>query len=241
MVNKSGKTHVCPIDNRRFSTIKALRQHERTVHSARARQDRVATRSGSGRSRGRRDRNGRNQGLDIAPSRVRTVPGSTITLSGNDRIESQTIASGKSVFFSVDVTPGISPRLSSIAKAYQRIRYDSVVAVVTPQASAMTNGGYVSGFVMDPEDKALTAVELSSVMFSQTKKWYESARIVMPAKKDVLYTSSGSDPRLSVPASFWLISEGPPSADLTFIVTLEWRVTLSEPTVEHTRNLRGGR
>lgn len=109
--------------------------------------------------------------------------------------------------------------MGTISRAYQRIRWNSVKVIVTPQASTMTNGGYVCGFIMDPEDKTITARDLSASQGAQTKKWYESAVVSMPHKPDLLYTSPGEEARFTVPASFWIVGEGAPSSDITIVVT----------------------
>lgn len=119
-----------------------------------------------------------------------------------------------------------------MSKAYQRIKYHSLQIIVTPQASTMIMGGYVAGFVMDPEDLLITSKTLSSVQGAVQKKWYEAAVVNMPHKPDLLYTSPGEEPRLTQPAVFWVCGEGVPNAALTYILTLKWDVTLSEPTVE---------
>lgn len=200
---------------------------ERTSQSAKVR-----------RGRGGR-RGARNAGLgaDIAPSRIPPPKGNSITVTGEDRLFALDIKKGASVFSNVDVSSGASQRLGTIARAYQRIRWNSVTVIVTPQASTMTNGGYVCGFIMDPEDRTITARDLSASQGSMTKKWYESAVVKMPRKTDLLYTSPGEEPRLSVPASFWIVGEGAPSSDITIIVTFLWNVTLHNPTLEDINNL----
>lgn len=186
---------------------------------------------------GRRSRGAGLLGADIAPSRVPAPKGNSITVTGEDRLFALDIKKGASVFSNVDVSPGVSQRLGTIARAYQRIRWNSVTVIVTPQASTMTNGGYVCGFVMDPEDKTITARDLSATQGSQTKKWYESAVVRMPSKPDLLYTSPGEEPRFTIPTSFWIVGEGAPSSDITIIVTFLWNVTLHNPTIEDISNL----
>lgn len=189
--------------------------------------------------RGRGGRRGRGDGLlgaDIAPSRIPAPKGNSITVTGEDRLFALDIKKGASVFSNIDIGPGVSQRLGTIARAYQRIRWNSVTVIVTPQASTMTNGGYVCGFIMDPEDKTITARDLSASQGSQTKKWYESAIVKMPKKSDLLYTSPGEEPRLSIPSSFWIVGEGSPSSDITIIVTFLWSVTLQNPTMEDISN-----
>lgn len=222
-----------------FARGNSLKQHTQMAHKSGAmveknKRSRAQAKRGGGRRGG--NRNG-TLGADIAPSRIPAPRGNTITVDGEDRLIALDIKKGASVFTNVDIGPGVSQRLGTIARAYQRIRWNSVKVIVTPQASAMTNGGYVCGFIMDPEDKTITARDLSATQGSQTKKWYESAVVQMPRKTDLLYTSPGEEPRLSVPSTFWIVGEGPPSSDLSVIVTFLWSVTLSNPTMEDISNL----
>lgn len=220
----NGKPSICPHCGRKFKTPRSALQHEKMVHNS--------TQKTSGLSRRRRRVGPGASGVDVAPSRIPATRGGAIRVSGEDRLAAFDIKSKSSVFTTVTISPGASSRLSSLARAYQRIKWDSVRIIVTPQASAMTNGGYVCGFIMDPSDQAVTAKDLTASQGSQTKKWYESAVVVMPRKMDLLYTSPGEDPRLNTPSSFWIIGEGAPSSDLTVIVTFHWTVTLSQPTLE---------
>lgn len=188
------------------------------------------------RKPGRRRRGGlrapRAGGLDINPSRTGSVPGSVLTVVGEDRIHVGDFLKDKLSIHHFEVNASQSIRLANLAKAYQRIRWDMVQVIVTPQVSVTTNGGYVAGFVMDPDDRAVTARQLSSVQGSQTKKFYETCVLKMPPKRELLYTSGGTDARLSTPAIFWMITEGYPSVNVPVVFTMKWRVTLSEPTVE---------
>lgn len=217
---------VCSDCNRKYASKKALQQHKKDVHQS---SSKSAKRPGRGRRGG-----STNGGVDIAPSRIPTTPGDVIKISGEDRMAAFDIKKNSDIYLSVDISTTVSKRLATIARAYQRIRYDSVKVIVTPQASAMTNGGYVTGFIMDPLDRTITAQDLTSSQGSQTKKWYETASLTMPRKTDLLYTSVGEDPRLTLPATWWLISEGRSSSDVTIIVTLIWTVTLTQPTLEDT-------
>lgn len=218
------KSSVCSHCGKRFKNTSSLKQHEAMAHKNITPSSRVP------RSRNRRSN--RASGVDIAPSRIPPTKGGTIVVSGEDRLAAIDLKAKASVFSSVQISPGASSRLATLSKAYQRIRWNSVRLIVTPQASAMTNGGYVCGFIMDPSDEAVTAKDLTASQGSQTKKWYESAVLNMPSKPDLLYTSPGEDPRLNIPSTFWIISEGAPSSDLTVIVTFHWTVTLSIPTLE---------
>lgn len=192
-----------------------------------------SSKSARPRRRGtRRSNTNRALGPDIAPSRSTPVRGQTVTIVGEDRLSTLTIASGSAAYSNVMINPGASARLKTLCRAFQRIKWLSVTAVVTPQASTSVSGGYVAGFINDPEDSLVTAPQLSASQGSVTKKFYESAVVRMPPKSDKLYTSIGEDPRLSTPTVFWFITEGPPTSDVTVIVTLNWKIQLSEPVVE---------
>ncbi|APG76927.1 putative capsid protein [Hubei permutotetra-like virus 11] len=229
----------CEYCKKKFKSKRAKNQHVSMVHKINEKMAPPAV-AKTGRTRGslrlRRTRTSNLPGFDIAPSRVPTVRGGMINISGEDRIGAFDLKSGKAVFMSVDISPSMSARLTTIARAYQRIKWNAVKIVVTPQASAMTNGGYVCGFIADPSDRAVTASDLSASQGAQTKKFYETAVVYMPRKTDLLYTSAGEDPRLFMPASFWIISEGLPSSNLTMIVSVVWDVTLSQPTLENSHN-----
>lgn len=219
----------CNKCQRIFANKRALDQHMRDApHNKRPPQQRNAK-----RNRGPKAPSRGTPGFVINPSRVPTPPGSTITVSGEDRIAAVEIQSGKAIFLSWPISPGMAPRITTLSRAYQRISWQHVKVTVTPQASTAINGGYVCGFSMDPTDNAITASELSATQWSSTKKWYETATVSMPPKADLLYTSTGEDPRLSIPSVFWLISEGKPSSSLTVIVTINWTIKLTQPSLEH--------
>ena len=221
--------HSCPICGKSFKTKKALQQHKSMVHNQASNSAKMVR---PPRRRRRRAPGRSSLSQDIAPSRIPPVRGGRITISGEDRLAAFDIKKGTPIFANVDINPSVSSRLSLISRAFQRIRWNSVTITATPQASAVTNGGYVCGLVMDPSDRAITAKELSATQGAQTKKWYETAVVRMPSKPDLLYTTIGEDIRLSTPCTFWIVGEGRPSADLTLILSIQWSVTLMTPTVE---------
>lgn len=192
-----------------------------------------------GGSRGRRRRAvGRDGGVDIAPSRQKPVPGDTINTAGEDRVGIFEVATSSALFKSYSIDSGTSLRLRILSQAYQRMRWDSCVIRVVPQAPVTTKGGYVCGFIRDPDDGAVTAAELSAAQGSVTKKWYETAIVPMPRvlNNEWFYTSEGPEPRFVSPGRFWIIGEGAPSDNISVIVTINWRVCLTMPTVEHLSN-----
>lgn len=219
-------TNKCEICQKKCKNGTALQQHKTAVHPRAKKPSQKVRRSGGGY---------RNAGIDIAPSRIPPPKGCTITLSGEDRVDAFDVGSSTNVFKMISIGVTVSNRLKAIASTFQRIKWVALTVRVTPQASTIINGGYVCGFIMDPSDQHITAADLSSTQGSQTKKWYETAILKMPPKPDLLYTSSSEEIRLQNPANFWIIGEGKPSSSLTVIVTMNWTVTLSQPTVEHER------
>lgn len=226
---KNVNSCVCPHDGKQFSTRAALQQHKKMVHASPN-----ETRPAPQPRRRPRRRSG-NAGVlssDLAPSRVPTVRNSAITTSGSDKVLVFTIKAQQSLIKSIPIHPGSIPRLSNLAKSFQRITWRSLAVHVSPQVSTSINGGYVAGIVTDPDDEHITASDLSSTAGSQTKKWYQDAIIRMPLKTDKLYTSAGEEPRFSSPGTFWICSEGNPSSDLTVVVTFRWTVHLEGSTLE---------
>nr|UYL94323.1 MAG: putative capsid protein [Inari permutotetravirus]UYL94327.1 MAG: putative capsid protein [Inari permutotetravirus]UYL94329.1 MAG: putative capsid protein [Inari permutotetravirus] len=231
----NGKTHICSHDGRKFTSAQALRNHQAAVHCVPA----VANSKTRGRQRRSRrgNRNGGSLSSDIAPTRVPVPPGQNITVTGVDEIGNLDVKQGGSLIHSFNITPGLANRLSNLAKSYQRMTWLNVKFVVSPLVSTVTNGGYVAGIVLDPDDQHVTARDLRSTQGSQTKKWYQDAVVRMPRKTDKLYTSSGDEARFSSPGSFWICSKGAPSADLSITVTMEWTVMFENPTSEEDGSL----
>lgn len=219
----------CVSCKRLFVSKKAMAQHQRDKHPTDGPPP-AKKLLNNNRSRRRRRRAGGTVSLN--PSLAPRVRGETTTLSGEDRLDMFTAKRSQTTVVSYNMASSMSLRLSHIAKAYQRIQWLSLTVTVTPQVSVVTNGGYVCGFIMDPSDESVTARQLSAVQGSTTKKWYESCRVSMPRKLEVLYTSDSEEKRLSIPAKFWLITEGQPSNDVPVVLTVNWRVKLMEPTIE---------
>lgn len=219
----------CSKCGRIFKSQQALAQHTRDAkHTSKPGRRRIG-------GRVRAPRVPRN-GFDINPSRSLPVPGGGVTITGEDRLGIYSVSKGTGTFTSVPIVPGASVRLASICKAYQRVKWLSVSVTVTPQAPMTVAGGYVAGFIMDPDDTAVTAEQLSAAQNSLTRKWFESCTVRMPPKPDLLYTSTSEEPRFSSPGSFWMISEGTPSQDIYVVMTLRWKVHLTTPTVEKDNN-----
>lgn len=236
--NLNGKSHICPIDRRRFATRAALRQHREMVHlpaqTLPARRGNLAPRSrGSFRGRGGRGR-GRGRGYNGGTFSTRLPPtsGSEIVVSGEDRLAAMDITTSTVVIKEFQVDASLSPRLSMLARTYQRIQWLALEINVTAYASTLTTGGYIAGFVMDPEDRAVTAKQLSTSPGTMIRKHYESCNVFMPAVSTLFYTSGGNEPRMFSPGSFWYMVDGLPSSPLKVVLTARWKVRLSRPFIE---------
>lgn len=220
---QSTKNHVCSLDQRRFATKAALAQHKRVVHGSQAPQVVAPKRRGRGRGRG---------GISLNPTALSPAQGNNIVVSGSDRVGEFVVAPNSSQPFSLMVDATLAPRLRSLAQAFQRIKFISLVFNVTAQVSAFTNGGYISGFVMDPDDARISKAILQASTGSVVRKWYESANVVIPKTNELFYTSTGVEPRTRSPGRFWVLVDQSPSTTANVVITAEWKVELSKPAFE---------
>lgn len=236
--NLNGKSHICPIDQRRFATKASLRQHRAMVHgsaqSAPTRQGNLAAR-GRGFPRGRASRGRRGAGSYAGGTFSTRLPpssGSEIVVSGEDRLAAIDITTNTAVIKEFPVDASFSPRLTLLARTYQRIQWLALDVNITAYASTMTTGGYIAGFVMDPEDRAVTSKQLATSPGTMIRKHYESSNVVMPKVATLFYTSGGNEPRFVSPGSFWYIVDGLPSSNIKVVLTARWKVRLSRPFIE---------
>lgn len=143
------------------------------------------------------------------------------------------------------VTPADFARLKGIAKSFQRIKWVELSFEVHMQNSSATPGGYVAGFVPDPEDSFEGSEDdlnrLTSSPGSKTQKMWESCFVKARPPKTLLFTSSSVEPRLFSPGQFILLTDGETSAtDSSCTVFVHWKVSLSVPSVENEENLVPG-
>lgn len=231
MTGKSQNQYGCNLCKRSYKTREALLQHKKDSHSVGSVGGSASRGRGRGRGAGIRGRGGR--GFSLNPTNLSASSGNSITVSGEDRILSDVVlTSSKSYTRAIMIDASLSPRLRSLSMAYQRIRFLSVSINVTAQVSAMTNGGYIAGFIMDPDDSKVTKSSLQASTGSVVRKWYESANVFMPPTSQLFYTSSGMDPRFRSPARFWLVMDQAPSNQANVVVSVKWRVGLSYPTYD---------
>lgn len=233
---QSAKQHVCPVEGRRFATKEALADHRRDVHNLGASAKAVAPRGRfrGGRGRGRTFRGRANLGFVPAPLSVPANESSNNRVHGEDRVTRYTAHRVGILLERIAIRSDMSPRLSSLSHAYQKMRWERCEIIVSPQAPLTTSGGYVAGFVMDPEDLSVTIEQLASSQGAVTKKWYETSSLVMPTTRMDYFTQFGTDVRLSSPANFWVISDGNPTQDVAIVVTVRWQVTFTKAALADT-------
>lgn len=219
---------VCAIDQRRFKTKAGLAAHTAALHPQPT--------SGSNRRRRRAGAAATAAPLSL-PTTNQTGGGNTqnLVVQGKEQLTSHKLKVGDTSPFSMRITPTVTPRLAAHASAYQRIRYEMVRLQITPLNAAIVNGGYVAGFVADPEDDGLTATTLASHQGSVIRKNWETALVTAAGFRfQEYYTSEGEHPDLRwfSPGTFWLIPEAASSSEISFAITLHWKVRLSVPSAE---------
>lgn len=142
------------------------------------------------------------------------------------------------------VTASSSARLSTLAEAFQRIRWNNIRFTIEGAFPTTCGGGYIACFVRDPTDVPPTDPQRAirwamAQQQSVDSKWYDSTGVVVGRTPDLLYTSMGDGLRFSSPGTFYIISKGGPAQVGAITVKFYWDVTLSEPTVDVREESRG--
>lgn len=224
------KNYVCKVDNRRFATSDALRQHTSSSHGG----DRA--KPASKRASRRSKRGGGGGG--IAP--VATGSGgfgqykatNSVRLSGVERWRNFDLASGESGTKIVLFRHDELPRLGLSASGFDRIIYHSLSIEVVSKASTATGGGYVAAFIPDPCYERPDILMAAATPGAVSKKWWESALVKAMVPKTKLYTSPSSEPRISSPGIFIFVIDGKPTNSVNITLNVRWDVTLSIPSLE---------
>jgi hypothetical protein len=159
--------------------------------------------------------------------------------AGTDLVTKLTVPSrttAGSLILDTAITPSLGPRLSTLASAWQRIRYLRMRFQVNATGSSLVGGSYVAAFIPDPTDKPPLTNADSWVMAHEgatQSSWWVSVDVVGPCPPQTLYTSfEQSEPRLSSPGRFVIACINPPSADTTLSLNWDWRVAFSQPSLE---------
>lgn len=216
------KNHRCPVCNKAFATKASLKQHRGAAHQGNVQRSRQAATIASRRA------------PVSLPTSVPSSGGSSVRLQGSELLLNFRVNSTIPAPVDVLVSASCVPRLAHLSAAFQRIQFHSVAMVVTPQGSAMVNGGYVAAFVADPTDHVTDPVRLQSQQGAVVKKWWESASVRLHTNTGAkFYTSlKDEDLRWYSPGKFQLLVNGVPSTEVDVNVSLSWDVTLSGPSLE---------
>lgn len=161
-------------------------------------------------------------------------------VSGSDRVfhvDDVSIAKDRGIVLDITINPSLILRLDKLAGAYQRIKYHRLVFKVTPYLNTATNGGYVAAFVPDANDKVpetnFGLSKLTSQQHHCVAKWWQNGVVSVGQLPDLYYTSpSVQEMRWYSPGRFVLMCDGTPSQRGSLTISLDWHVTLSEPSLE---------
>lgn len=133
------------------------------------------------------------------------------------------------------MTPELCPRMSQLARSFQRIRYHRLRFEVIASFPSVCAGAYCAGFVKDATDPINSKSAASTLLASggtATKIW-QSTEVVVNKIPDLYYTSTASsEERWSSPGSFVITQMASNDQAGSYQVFLHWDVSFSEPTYE---------
>nr|WCR62112.1 MAG: capsid precursor protein [Nodaviridae sp.] len=177
-------------------------------------------------------------------SRMRsTQPKQMNLFSNTDRLYHTTLPRGAvrgSVIYDQVITPGIGRRLRQQAALFQKIKYKTLRFEVQTQTPTANGGGYVVAFLHDPAmevgtgESALRA--LTAVQGTQTAKFWQSTVMSVQTTTQQYFTLNGNDIRLFSPGRFVVLSDGPPTEDVSITILFHWTVELTRPALQRPLN-----
>lgn len=232
-------THKCPQCGRMFATAAAMQQHRAAKH-------------GKGPKTGPAKKNrakSKAESMGVAPLggatyfqpiSVRQTEDDHSVHFGVDRLahieDVSKYTSGSSVF-SIEITAGSFSRLSVLAEAYQQVRYLQLDFRIASYASANVGGGYVAGFVKDPDDRAPTTSNarlnwLTAQPGSVTTRWPQQATVKANVSDKWFYTSQGVEVREYSPGSFHLVVDSKATVAAALTIWAHWKVAFRKATLE---------
>lgn len=127
------------------------------------------------------------------------------------------------------------PRLSQLAKSFQRIRYHRLRFEVVAAWPSTAAGSYVAGFVKDATDPVRPSSATSTLLASggTAVKIWQSTEVVITSLPGLFYTSTAANSeRWSSPGSFVASLLSRTAVPGSMQVYVHWDVTLSQPTYE---------
>jgi len=198
------------------------------------------------RGRSQKNNNAKPTSLTIPAAMQTRYQPKQITISnriqGSDNLEVLSTAASTVYPLGATVIAGgltahSSARLSSLANAFQRVRWNAMSFTIEGAYPTTSGGGYVTCFVRDPDDLPPTdpvqAVKWAMAQqHSADAKWYDSVRLNVGRTPDLLFTSVGDSARLFSPGTLYVISKNGPAQVGSLTINFHWDVTFSEPTSE---------
>lgn len=173
-------------------------------------------------------------------AKVKGQSGKSIREQGTDQMVSAVVSTsiGKAIITQQVIVPALFPRLSQLAKSFQRIKYHRLRFEIVTGTSTSTGGVYVAGFVADATDP-IDATTVTSTLLasggSSTKYWQSTEVVVNKFPPELFYTNPHEgEQRWSSPGSLVIASISSPTQSVTFEVFCHWDVSLSKPTYEST-------
>lgn len=163
--------------------------------------------------------------------------------SNTDRLFHITVPSGAprgTIIYDQIITPAIAARLQTQASLFQKIHYKSLRFEVQTQTPTTNSGGYVVAFLHDPQmevgtgEAALRA--LTAIQGTKTSKFWQSTDMAVKTTQQEYYTLQGNDVRLFSPGRFIVLTDGPPSSDVSITILFHWTVGLSRPALQRLVN-----
>lgn len=226
----------CNSCSRQFKSAAALRQHRMANHSGAAK---AQSKKGTRQVRGNRSTVPRRMAPVATTMSIVGKNSNTAGLSGTDRFA--TIADisklpAGSLAIDMMFDPGDVPRLRTVCRAFQHIRYKYLRFKIEPQISTATSGGYVAGFIPDPADVPPGGSELleyiTASQGSVTTKWWQQSTISTRVENRDYFTSEGAEVREFSPGRFLMAVDGKATQSGNLTVFVEWSVSLHTPSFE---------
>lgn len=239
----------CPVCSESLPSKAALRSHVEKVHPSQygslyAQPKGPKPKAGIAKKRGRSSvgRPAQNTSRPMAKGAlISTTSTSDTILSGTDRLVSYSWAantlpkSGQTIVDEL-ITTASFKRLSRVSSVFQKIFWEKLEFQIVGQSPTTTSGGFVVGFVADPQDmpplsSSIRTTWLTAMQGSISTNWWESASL-SHSDNEKLFTSARGESRLYSPGRLMMVCDGPPSQAGTVVIYVKWKVRLSEPSLE---------
>lgn len=169
-------------------------------------------------------------------SQVKNVS-SDDTVSGTDHIASVTIKAGTpkaTLVFAERFNAGSGVSLKAACSRYTHYKVQKAKWILESKAATSCAGGYVAATSPDPSfgvtvgDDAINNI-LALRGAVSTKNW-QGVVINASSTRQMRFTTIGIEDRLVSDHLFLMMLDSAPSEDVTFTLTLEWRVRLTGAT-----------